>query len=191
ARPPSASDALPGTRRPPARPAARGRAACTPTCLSSVRSRIFQPCHTQCYHPHAIAPVRKRYRAATAEPGSSRAGRPHPTPTPPRSRAAVNRVDRSLAPRVICTYIILRSSVTGECSRAKERLYGVEGRLAGPLFRGLRGRRRLPAPARTVTTTDNIWFTLLTQNPAPIHFDHHYASQTEFRKPLVDSTFTV
>lgn len=44
---------------------------------------------------------------------------------------------------------------------------------------------------RTVTTTDNIWFTLLTQNTAPIHFDHHYASQTEFGKPLVDSTFTV
>ncbi len=33
---------------------------------------------------------------------------------------------------------------------------------------------------RTVTTTDNIWFTLLTQNTAPIHFDHHYAAQTEF-----------
>src|SRR5690349_16349892 len=44
---------------------------------------------------------------------------------------------------------------------------------------------------RTVTTTDNIWFTLLTQNTAPIHFDHHYAAQTEFGKPLVDSTFTV
>ncbi|BBL81160.1 molybdenum cofactor biosynthesis protein MoeC [Rubrobacter xylanophilus] len=44
---------------------------------------------------------------------------------------------------------------------------------------------------RTVTTTDNIWFTLLTQNTAPIHFDHHYASQTEFRRPLVDSTFTL
>lgn len=44
---------------------------------------------------------------------------------------------------------------------------------------------------RTVTTTDNIWFTLLTQNTAPIHFDHHYAAQTEFRKPLVDSTFTL
>ena len=43
---------------------------------------------------------------------------------------------------------------------------------------------------RTVTTTDNIWFTLLTQNTAPIHFDHHYAAQTEFGKPLVDSTFT-
>ncbi len=44
---------------------------------------------------------------------------------------------------------------------------------------------------RTVTTTDNAWFTLLTQNTAPIHFDHYYASQTEFGKPLVDSTFTV
>ena len=44
---------------------------------------------------------------------------------------------------------------------------------------------------RTVTTTDNAWFTLLTQNTAPIHFDHHYASQTEFGKPLVDSTFTL
>lgn len=44
---------------------------------------------------------------------------------------------------------------------------------------------------RTVTTTDNIWFTLLTQNTAPIHFDHHYAAQTEFGKPLVDSTFTL
>jgi itaconyl-CoA hydratase len=44
---------------------------------------------------------------------------------------------------------------------------------------------------RTVTTTDNIWFTLLSQNTAPIHFDHNYAAQTEFGKPLVDSTFTL
>jgi itaconyl-CoA hydratase len=44
---------------------------------------------------------------------------------------------------------------------------------------------------RTVTETDNIWFTLLTQNTAPIHFDSNYAAQTEFEKPLVDSTFTV
>ena len=44
---------------------------------------------------------------------------------------------------------------------------------------------------RTVITADNIWFTLLTQNTAPIHFDHHYAAQTEFGKPLVDSTFTL
>ena len=44
---------------------------------------------------------------------------------------------------------------------------------------------------RTVTTTDNAWFTLLTQNTAAIHFDRHYAEQTEFGRPLVDSTFTL
>lgn len=44
---------------------------------------------------------------------------------------------------------------------------------------------------RTVLPVDNSWFTLLTQNTNPIHFDHHYASQTEFGKPLVDSTFTL
>lgn len=44
---------------------------------------------------------------------------------------------------------------------------------------------------RTITKTDNIWFTLLTQNTAPIHFDAHYSAQTEFGKPLVDSTLTL
>ena len=44
---------------------------------------------------------------------------------------------------------------------------------------------------RTITTTDNMWFTLLTQNTAPIHVDHHYAAQTEFGRPLVDSTLTL
>jgi len=44
---------------------------------------------------------------------------------------------------------------------------------------------------RTVLSVDNSWFTLLTQNVNPIHFDHVYAAQTEFGKPLVDSTFTL
>ena len=44
---------------------------------------------------------------------------------------------------------------------------------------------------RTVLPVDNSWFTLLTQNTNPIHFDHAYAAQTEFGKPLVDSTFTL
>jgi itaconyl-CoA hydratase len=44
---------------------------------------------------------------------------------------------------------------------------------------------------RTVTETDNIWFTLLTVNNNPIHFDKVYAAQTEFKRPLVDSTFTL
>ncbi len=44
---------------------------------------------------------------------------------------------------------------------------------------------------RTVLPVDNSWFTLLTQNTAPIHFDAHYAAGTEFGRPLVDSTFTL
>ena len=44
---------------------------------------------------------------------------------------------------------------------------------------------------RTITQTDNSWFTLLTQNTAPIHFDQHYAAQTEFGRPLVNSTLTL
>ena len=44
---------------------------------------------------------------------------------------------------------------------------------------------------RTITSTDNTWFTLLTVNTNPIHFDRHYAAQTEFGQPLVDSTLTL
>jgi len=44
---------------------------------------------------------------------------------------------------------------------------------------------------RTVIAADNIWFTLLTQNTNPIHFDAAYSAQTEYGKPLVDSTFTL
>lgn len=44
---------------------------------------------------------------------------------------------------------------------------------------------------RTITTADNVWFTLLTLNTAPIHFDHHYAGQTEFGRPLVNSCLTL
>ncbi|MGH2517858.1 MAG: MaoC family dehydratase [Ktedonobacterales bacterium] len=44
---------------------------------------------------------------------------------------------------------------------------------------------------RTITATDNAWCTLLTQNTNPLHFDAHYAAQTNFGKPLVDSTFTL
>ena len=44
---------------------------------------------------------------------------------------------------------------------------------------------------RTVTTADNQWFTLMTVNSNPIHFDAHYAAQTEFGRPLVNSCFTL
>lgn len=47
------------------------------------------------------------------------------------------------------------------------------------------------ALGRTVSQTDNSWFTLLTQNTAPLHVDRHYAEQTEFGRPLVNSAFTL
>jgi itaconyl-CoA hydratase len=46
------------------------------------------------------------------------------------------------------------------------------------------------ALGRTITTTDNSWFTLLTQNTARIHFDHEFATRTEFGRPIVNSTLT-
>ena len=46
-------------------------------------------------------------------------------------------------------------------------------------------------PSFTVTSTDNAWFTLLTQNTAPLHFDQHYAAQTPFGRPLVNSCLTL
>jgi acyl dehydratase len=47
------------------------------------------------------------------------------------------------------------------------------------------------ATRRTVTETDNVLFTTMTMNPAPLHLDHDYASRTEFGRPLVNSMFTL
>jgi len=44
---------------------------------------------------------------------------------------------------------------------------------------------------RTILAADDSWFTLLTQNTNPIHFDHEYAARTEFGRPLVNSTLTL
>ena len=44
---------------------------------------------------------------------------------------------------------------------------------------------------RTILPADNVWFTCLTMNTNPIHFDAEYSSHTEFKKPLVNSCFTL
>ncbi len=46
-------------------------------------------------------------------------------------------------------------------------------------------------PGRTITENDNIWFTLLTMNQHPLHFDQEYAKHSEFGKPLVNSCLTL
>ncbi len=45
-------------------------------------------------------------------------------------------------------------------------------------------------PGRTITETDNIWQSLINMNTHPLHIDNEYASQTEFKKPLVSSLVT-
>ena len=44
---------------------------------------------------------------------------------------------------------------------------------------------------RSVTEMDNMLFSSLTFNPAPIHVDFAYASNTEFGRPIVNSIFTL
>lgn len=46
-------------------------------------------------------------------------------------------------------------------------------------------------PGRTITETDNTWFTLLTMNTHPMHFDAEYAKASEFGRCIVCSPFTV
>lgn len=46
-------------------------------------------------------------------------------------------------------------------------------------------------PGRTITESDNTWFTLLTMNQHPLHFDHEYAAKSEFGRVLVNSCLTV
>ncbi len=65
---------------------------------------------------------------------------------------------------------------------------GWEGRYfedftVGDIFRHAHGR--------TISETDNTWFTLLTNNTHDIHFNADYASRTEFGRPLVVSTLTL
>ncbi|MGH8261808.1 MAG: MaoC family dehydratase [Steroidobacteraceae bacterium] len=46
-------------------------------------------------------------------------------------------------------------------------------------------------PGRTISETDNTWFTLLTMNTHPLHFDAAYSAKTEFGRPLVNSCLTL
>ncbi|MGI9356881.1 MAG: MaoC family dehydratase [Rhizobiaceae bacterium] len=46
-------------------------------------------------------------------------------------------------------------------------------------------------PGRTILEADNTWFTLLTMNQHPLHFDFEYAAKSEFGKPVVNSCLTL
>src|SRR5262249_59361298 len=75
-----------------------------------------------------------------------------------------------------------------EENRASEALSGRGGRCfedfrVGDVYRHW--------PGRTITAADNRWFTFLTQNTNPLHFDEVYAARTPFGRILVNSAFTL
>jgi itaconyl-CoA hydratase len=46
-------------------------------------------------------------------------------------------------------------------------------------------------PGRTLSEADNTWFTLLTMNTHPMHFDAEYAKASEFGRCIICSPLTV
>jgi acyl dehydratase len=46
-------------------------------------------------------------------------------------------------------------------------------------------------PGRTISEADNTWFTLLTMNQHPLHFDAAFAEKSAFGRPVVNSCLTL
>ena len=76
-------------------------------------------------------------------------------------------------------------STSSEASAAPKEWRGrfFEDFEVGDVFRSRLGR--------TVTETDNVWFTCLTMNTNQVHFNAPFAERTRFGQPLVNSTFTL
>ncbi len=69
-----------------------------------------------------------------------------------------------------------------------EPIVGWEGRFLEDFSVGAVYRH---AHGRTISETDNTWFSLLTNNPHDLHSNADYAARTEFGRPLVVSTLTL
>jgi acyl dehydratase len=64
--------------------------------------------------------------------------------------------------------------------------------MAGLWFEELEVGRIYRHPiTRTVTESDNVFFSCLTMNPQPLHIDRHFAEKTEWGQPLMNSLFTL
>ena len=53
------------------------------------------------------------------------------------------------------------------------------------------GQKFQHAIRRTILNADNVWFSALTHNPAPLHIDAEYMKGTEFGRPIVNSCLTL
>lgn len=65
--------------------------------------------------------------------------------------------------------------------------------MPGVFFEELKVGQKFDHPIRrTITETDNVWFTAITHNPALLHLDEEYCrTQTEFGQRIVNSAFTL
>lgn len=64
--------------------------------------------------------------------------------------------------------------------------------MAGKWFEEFQREQRFEHEIRrTVTESDNMWFSNATCNPAAIHIDADYCKGTEFGKPLMNSVFSL
>ena len=64
--------------------------------------------------------------------------------------------------------------------------------MPGLYFEDLSEGRRIDAEwSRTVTEADNVLFCSMTMNVQKLHLDAEFAKSTEFRRPLVNSLFTL
>ena len=65
--------------------------------------------------------------------------------------------------------------------------------MAGVYFDEMTVGQKFDHPIRrTVTETDNVWFSAITHNPARLHLDEEYCrTETEFGQRLVNSCFTL
>jgi acyl dehydratase len=80
------------------------------------------------------------------------------------------------------------SSTEGSTADEKRLIAGWQGRYyedfaVGDVYKHPYGR--------TVTETDNVWFTNVSMNLNPMHFNEAYAATTEFGERLVDGTFVI
>ena len=64
--------------------------------------------------------------------------------------------------------------------------------MAGLYFEEFKpGQEFRHAWTRTLTEMDNVLFSSLTMNVQPLHIDAHFAAKTEFKRPLMNSLFTL
>lgn len=65
--------------------------------------------------------------------------------------------------------------------------------MAGLFFEELHVGQTFQHPIRrTITETDNVWFSAITHNPARLHLDEEYCrTETEYGQRLVNSCFTL